>query len=184
MLDSAVFTIERTREIQLRLSSLNERRFNPTFPTPHWEAEIAELAELLVEEGQFLERSRKLVAEKASEAPTDAHDFIKWFEDLKVNGPGQRDKLFPWLANCCSLSEMKWFLTQEIAGEAGFEDLTALTQIKLPYAPKLELARNYWDEMGRGNPKAIHGSLLGSLARHLKLRPIVETTVTESARFG
>ena len=75
---------------------------------------------------------------------------------------------------------MKWFLTQEVAGEAGFEDLTALTQLKLPTRPKLELARNYWDEMGRGNPKAMHGPLLAALAKHLELEPLPETTVTEA----
>src|SRR6185312_8617512 len=57
---------------------------------------------------------------------------------------------------------------------------TALTQVKLPCAPKLELARNYWDEMGRGNPQAMHGPLLETLSRHLQLRPTVDTTVTEA----
>jgi hypothetical protein len=78
------------------------------------------------------------------------------------------------------MDQMKWFLTQEVAGEAGFEDLTALTQLKLPARPKLELARNYWDEMGRGNPKAMHGPLLAALAEHLELNPLLKTTVTES----
>jgi hypothetical protein len=78
------------------------------------------------------------------------------------------------------MDQMKWFLTQEVAGEAGFEDLTALTQLKLPTQAKLELARNYWDEMGRGNPKAMHGPLLGALADYLDLSPLPETTVTES----
>ena len=32
---------------------------------------------------------------------------------------------------------MKWFLTQEVEGEAGFEDLTALTQVKLPPPGKI-----------------------------------------------
>jgi len=75
---------------------------------------------------------------------------------------------------------MKWFLTQEVAGEAGFEDLTALTQVRFSTRPKLELARNYWDEMGRGNPKGMHGPLLERLAVSLGLQPRVETTVWES----
>jgi heme oxygenase-like protein len=88
--------------------------------------------------------------------------------------------LFPWLAEESSMDQMKWFLTQEVAGEAGFEDLTALTQLKLPVRPKLELARNYWDEMGRGNPMAMHGPLLAALAEHLGLNPLPDTTTTES----
>lgn len=56
-------------------------------------------------------------------------------------------------------------MKQEVAGEAGFEDLVALTQIKMPERPKLEMARNYWDEMGRGKPAAMHGPLLAKVAR-------------------
>jgi hypothetical protein len=138
------------------------------------------VTELSLEEGEFLEAGRSAVAERASTAPTEPDDFIAWFETLKDTGPGQNDPLFPWLQHHSSLDEMKWFLTQEVAGEAGFDDLTALTQVKLPVRPKLELARNYWDEMGRGNPKAMHGPLLESLADHLELSPAMETTVTES----
>ena len=66
---------------------------------------------------------------------------------------------------------MRWFLTQEAAGEAGFDDLVAYTQVKLPARAKLELARNYWDEMGRGNAKGMHGPMLERLVEALALEP-------------
>jgi pyrroloquinoline quinone (PQQ) biosynthesis protein C len=78
------------------------------------------------------------------------------------------------------MEEMRWFLTQEVAGEAGFEDLAAVTQVKMPQQAKLEMARNYWDEMGRGNPKGMHGPMLEALADRLGLHPSLETTVPES----
>ncbi len=120
------------------------------------------------------------MADRAAEAPRNPKGFVAWFEELDRTGPGQGDKLFVWLAEQASMEEMRWFLTQEVAGEAGFEDLTAVTQVRLPQRPKLELARNYWDEMGRGNPKGMHGPMLEALARALKLEPLVETTVWES----
>jgi hypothetical protein len=75
---------------------------------------------------------------------------------------------------------MRWFLTQEAAGEAGFEDLTAYAQVRLPVRAKLELARNYWDEMGRGNPKGMHGPMLDQLVVALGLEPTIDTTAWES----
>jgi hypothetical protein len=168
------------RDLQFRLNRLNSLRLNPTLPSPHWADQLYEVARLVMVEGKFLERSRQAVAARAARAPTDPENFIGWFEGLKEDGPGQKDPLFPWLAEECSMDQMKWFLTQEVAGEAGFEDLTALTQLKLPTRPKLELARNYWDEMGRGNPKAMHGPLLTALAEHLELNPLPQMTVTES----
>jgi hypothetical protein len=172
--------VDYERDLQFRLNRLNSFRLNPTLPSPHWKDQLSEVSRLAMVEGKFLERSRQAVAERAAEAPADPAKFVGWFEALKEDGPGQNDPLFPWLAEQCSMDQMKWFLTQEIAGEAGFEDLTALTQLKLPTQPKLELARNYWDEMGRGNPKAMHGPLLAALAEHLELNPLPETTVTES----
>jgi hypothetical protein len=172
--------VDYERDLQFRLNRLNSLRLNPTLPSPHWKDQLAEIARLSMVEGRFLERSRQAVEARAAEAPTNPTKFIEWFEALKVDGPGQSDPLFRWLAEECLMDQMKWFLTQEVAGEAGFEDLTALTQLKLPTRPKLELARNYWDEMGRGNPKAMHGPLLAALAEHLELNPLLETTVTES----
>jgi hypothetical protein len=172
--------LDSDRELQLSLNRLNTLRLNPRLPSPRWVDEISEIAQLSVLEGKFVEQGRRDVVDRAAEAPTDPKGFIEWFEELKQSGPGQRDDLFPWLAEECSMDEMKWFLTQEVAGEAGFEDLTALTQLKLPTRAKLELARNYWDEMGRGNPKAMHGPLLTALADHLELNPLPDTTLTES----
>lgn len=172
--------VDSGRDLQFRLNRLNSLRLNPTLPSPEWRDQLEEMARLALIEGKFLEDGRRAVAARAAEAPSDPARFIEWFEALKENGPGQKDPLFPWLAEECSMDQMKWFLTQEVAGEAGFEDLTALTQLKLPIRPKLELARNYWDEMGRGNPKAMHGPLLAALAEYLELVPLPETTVTES----
>jgi hypothetical protein len=131
-------------------------------------------------EGEFLEGERAGIRHLAAMAPADADAFLAWFDGLRETGPGQNDPLFPWLATSASLAEMKWFLTQEVAGEAGFDDLTALTQVRLPARVKLELARNYWDEMGRGKPKGMHGPLLETLAARLGLEPRVETTVREA----
>lgn len=167
-------------ELHLRLSSFNRKRLSPALPTASWHRDINEMAAFLWLEGEFLEAERGKVRDRASGAPADPAGFMTWFENLKENGPGQHDPLFPWLAEMCSIEEMKWFLSQEVAGEAGFEDLTALTQVKLPIRPKLELARNYWDEMGRGNAKGMHGPLLARLADRLGLEPRVETTVWES----
>lgn len=165
---------------QRKLAAFNTRRFVPSRPSPAWEADVAELAELQLLEGRWLEAGRAAVAQRAAQAPQDADGFVAWFEALEQEGPGQGDPLFPWLATTATIEQMRWFLTQEVAGEAGFEDLCALTQVRIPQRAKLEMARNYWDEMGRGNPKGMHGPMLEVLAHRLALTPTVETTTWES----
>ena len=167
-------------DVQLRLAAFNEIRFAPRLPKDDWRDSLATYVEGATLEGEYLDHERESIRTRAAQAPNDADGFIAWFEALKENGPGQNDALFPWLARSASMAQMKWFLTQEVAGEAGFEDLTALTQVRLSRRAKLELARNYWDEMGRGKPKGMHGPLLETLATRLGLEPKVETTVWES----
>ena len=101
-------------------------------------------------------------------------------EALKANGPGQHDPLFDWLAEEATLEDLRWFLRQEAAGEAGFDDLVAMTQVKLPPLAKLELARNYWDEMGRGSEGGMHGPMLERTTPGLHLDPSIDTTAWQS----
>ena len=169
-----------TAEQQRRLAVWNRDRLAPQFPSADWRADLEREQEMRALEIAFLERLRAEVAAEAAAAPTDVEGFIAWFEALQENGPGQGDPLFPWIAEQASLDDLRWFLEQEAAGEAGFDDLVALTQVKFPEQAKLELARNYWDEMGRGNPKGMHGPMLGKLVETLELTPTIEGTRAES----
>jgi hypothetical protein len=80
---------------------------------------------------------------------------------------------------------LKWFLRQEVGGEAGFDDLVALTQVRVPERAKLEMARNYWDEMGRGAARGMHGPMLARLADELALAALDHVPVVwESVALG
>jgi hypothetical protein len=165
---------------QQALSLWNRERLAPSLPSRESALRIDRDARMQRLELGFLEELRAEIREDAAAAPTDADGFIAWFEALEVNGPGQHDPLFDWLETEASLDALKVYLTQEAAGEAGFDDLVALTQVRLPDRPKMELARNYWDEMGRGNPKGMHGPMLHYVVEALGLDPQIETTCWES----
>ena len=169
---------------QAELTRYNSHRFQPGLPLDAPKDEIAEEAAVARAEIAFLESLTKAIAPLTRCIPEDADRFIDWFEQLKHTGPGQGDPLFPWLATQASLDEMKYFMCQEVAGEAGFDDLLALTQLKMPVQAKLEMARNFWDEMGRGASKGMHGPMLERLARHFGLTPTPETVIPESLALG
>lgn len=165
------------------LAAAQRERLAPRFPDDDYRDELEREIEARALECGFVEDERARVAARAKTAPTDPDAFVAWFEALKENGPGQGDPLFPWLAEHASREEMRWFLRQEVAGEAGFEDLVALTQVKMPDRAKLELARNYWDEMGQGHASGMHGPLLGRLAEALDLHE-GDDIVWESLALG
>jgi len=170
----------RTDSFQRGLAHWNRERLAPGFPVDDWQKLLDRDMRMLRLEGGFIEELRQEIASDAAEAPTDPEAFVDWFEGLRETGPGQGDPLFAWLAEDASRDALRWFFEQEAAGEAGFDDLVAMTQVKLPVGPKLELARNYWDEMGRGQARGMHGPMLGALARSLEVEPVIERTVWES----
>lgn len=171
------------RELHQELLRLNKQRLHPALDARGWREALAKETERRILEDDFLASSRREIAARAAEAPREPEAFVNWFERLRVNGPGQHDPLFDWLERQATMDQFRWFLTQEIAGEAGFDDLVAMTQLRMPPQCKLELARNYWDEMGRGIEVGMHGPMLGRLAELFELDPSAEP-VFESVALG
>jgi hypothetical protein len=167
-----------------QLRDFNRHRLAPRADSERWAQDLAEEYRMRLVEGAFVERERHSIGQEVARVPRDPDAFVAWFERLKKIGPGQGDALFPWLASVATLAQMRWFLRQEVEGEAGFEDLVALTQVKLPVGPKLEMARNYWDEMGQGHRTGMHGPLLEDLAQALALRDEPTEPVWETLALG
>jgi hypothetical protein len=167
-------------DFQRGLARWNRARLVPGFPDGDWRRAEERDSRMRRQEGEFLDSLSAEVADEAAAAPTDPDGFLAWFEALRDHGPGQGDPLFPWLAAEAGRDQIRWFLGQEAAGEAGFEDLLSYTQIRMPARAKLEFARNYWDEMGRGNPKGMHGPMLAVLIDNLGLAASIDDTVWES----
>jgi len=172
-------TTMNTEQLHRTLAHFNSQRLSPAMPSPHWQDDLETELECKLLEGQLLEQLRKEVAPQINHDIHNADEFIHWFESLQINGFGQHHSLFDWLATTATYEQMRWFLTQEVAGEAGFDDLVAYTQVKLPVRAKLECARNYWDEMGRGKKGAMHGLLLERMTQFLNLKPDINHTVWE-----
>jgi hypothetical protein len=73
-----------------------------------------------------------------------------------------RDRLpdvYKWVAKQASWEDIVTFLALEGGPDAGFDDLVAACQVGLTGPAKMELATNYWDEMGDGDPDAVHTTL-------------------------
>jgi hypothetical protein len=70
-----------------------------------------------------------------------------------------RDRLpeaYEWVASRATWPEVVRFLALEGGPDGGFDDLVALCQVGLAGEAKVELARNYWDELGNGALPAVH----------------------------
>jgi hypothetical protein len=89
-----------------------------------------------------------------------------------VRAIGVRDlvpEIYEWLADEADAEDIVEFLSIEGGPDGGFDDLVAACQIGLDGSAKLELARNYWDEMGNGSPARVHTELHRKLTESLGL---------------
>ncbi|MDQ1710904.1 MAG: hypothetical protein QOE45_354 [Frankiaceae bacterium] len=102
-----------------------------------------------------------------------------------------RDRLpeaYEWLATQATWPETVRFLALEGGPDGGFDDLVALCQVGLSGEAKVELARNYWDELGNGSLSAVHTILHDRLVAAVDMRrvPLAEQPVEalERAALG
>ncbi len=83
-----------------------------------------------------------------------------------------RDRLpqaYRWLARTASWEQLVDFLAVEGGPDGGFDDLVAVCQVGLSGSAKLELGKNYWDEMGRGEFAGVHTQLHADLVQAIDL---------------
>ncbi len=133
----------------------NERlQHHPAVARLKWRLEEELVAELI--------RRDEATAWKLPEPPAAAMRAI--------GVSGQIPEVYDWLAQDAERDEIVDFLSLEGGPDGGFDDLVAGCQIGLQGAAKLELARNYWDEMGNGTLARVHTELHRKLSRALGLR--------------
>jgi hypothetical protein len=97
--------------------------------------------------------------------------------------------IYKWLARDADWSQIVQFLTLEGGPDAGFDDLVAACQIGVFGQAKLELATNYWDEMGNGSLDDVHTTLHDRLVAaldigHLDPHELPTSALARSALCG
>lgn len=141
-----------------------------------WQVELA----YRFAESKCLESLRTQVAPMMWGHEKGSEHFVSWFESLVHIGPGQQYPLLDWLAQYATLPQMRWFLTQETACEAGFENLPACIRVKPQATGQPDCAGHYRDEMAYRKQIPVHGELLDRMLHELALQPAATATIWES----
>ncbi len=86
-----------------------------------------------------------------------------------IGARGLVPEVYDWLASEADADEIIEYLSIEGGPDGGFDDLVAICQVGLEGSAKLELAQNYWDEMGNGSLARVHTELHRKLSVALGL---------------
>jgi hypothetical protein len=98
------------------------------------------------------------------QAPEEPARYVSW---LKNMARGHRVYKHPYymkfIRDHADVAHMRTYMIQESAVDARFDDLLALMQVGTSGEPKMEIAANYWDEMGNGRPEEVHTHLFNKV---------------------
>jgi hypothetical protein len=92
--------------------------------------------------------------------PTDGREFVRWLKAIIVNHPASRHRLYQnFLKDDATVDDFRFFMAQETNLDPRFDDILALMQVGTDGAEKMEIAGNYWDEMGNGTSGDVHTAM-------------------------
>ncbi|CAM2192427.1 Iron-containing redox enzyme family protein [Paraburkholderia kururiensis] len=87
-------------------------------------------------------------------------NFEAWLQNFIARHPAAEHHTYTkYLADQADLTDIRYYLVQESAIDANTDDFLAALQIGAPKPSKLEIAANYWDEMGEGDHNLLHSDL-------------------------
>lgn len=122
-------------------------------------------------EGDMMRRAHSRYDLGLEALPSVPSEFAAWYRDTAFAHPLYEHDLYSFVATEATRDQLEWFFRMECAGEAAFDDLVALAQVGTRGDVKIEMASNYWDEMGRGRSHAVHTHLFHRLISGLSLEP-------------
>jgi Iron-containing redox enzyme len=98
--------------------------------------------------------------------PTGGSAYKEWFFKIVHEHPAYTHPLYAdYLASQATADDLRYLLVQESTIDAATDDFIALMQVGIQGRPKMEMATNYWDEMGNGQAEAVHSLLFDRALR-------------------
>jgi hypothetical protein len=92
--------------------------------------------------------------------PSEGETFVQWLKALIAKHPASWHPFYcEFMQNHAAFEDIRFYLAQETNLDPRFDDILALLQVGTHGQVKMEIAGNYWDEMGDGNPKCVHTHL-------------------------
>ena len=108
-----------------------------------------------------------------TQIPTDSSkSFIRWLLKIIQTHPATIHPFYnQFIRNKATREDLKFWLAQESTLDQRFDDVLANLQVGTTGAVKMEIAKNYWDEMGNGDLEKTHTHLFAQLLDELEVTP-------------
>lgn len=134
-------------------------------------------------ERYFLEyEESRIPASTWKTIPQEPAAYVDWLLDIVRQHPAHRHPLYEeYLQSCATMENLREFMIQETTIDSRFDDFLALVQVGTSGGVKLEIATNYWDEMGNGDAAKMHTAMFDRTMECLGVSPDMRGNLTTEA---
>ncbi|MDG4807551.1 iron-containing redox enzyme family protein [Micromonospora sp. WMMD1120] len=109
------------------------------------------------ERAMLADELRQVPEEQITGYPVNGNQYLTWLKRLIAQHPARNHELYEtYLSDEASVEDFRFYLAQETSLDPRFDDILALMQVGTAGPEKMEIASNYWDEMGGGRPEDVH----------------------------
>ncbi|NEQ80111.1 MAG: iron-containing redox enzyme family protein [Moorea sp. SIO2I5] len=111
----------------------------------------------LLEKYFFANEDKAIPPSIWQQVPNTPKKYVKWLINIIKKHPTHAHHLYEeYLRKYATKKDLQQFLIQESTIDNRFDDFLALLQVGTDGVAKLEIASNYWDEMGNGDEYKMH----------------------------
>lgn len=98
------------------------------------------------------------------QAPIDPKAYLSWMRrSAKQHRVYKHPYYREFIRNHATVEDLRAYVIQESVVDGRFDDLLAMMQVGTNGAAKMEIANNFWDEMGNGDSAQVHTMLFNNI---------------------
>ena len=121
-------------------------------------------------EQAMLDYEIALIRQGLAAYPLDGREYVLWLKRIISSHPASQHPFYrPYLQDHGTREDVRFLLANETSLDPRFDDILALIQLGTAGNAKLEIAANYWDEMGNGQSANMHGVLFAQALAALEV---------------
>ncbi len=137
----------------------------------------------LLEKATMSAENRWIEPGQLDEAPTEPEAYLSWLKSLaRKHRVFKHPYYVDFIKNHAEDQDLRAYVIQESVVDGRFDDLLAMMQVGSSGRAKMEVANNFWDEMGNGNPDEVHTYLFNKIFEVFDItRDELENALTANA---
>lgn len=126
----------------------------------------------LLEDATIAAEDAEIPPDTFDDMPSDGRKYLSWLKGLARSHPVFKHPYYAdFINHQADRADMRTYVIQESLIDGRFDDLLAMMQIGASGRAKMEIASNFWDEMGNGNPDEVHTHLFSKIYQVFDISP-------------